>query len=221
MPPGRTYTTPALMEYLLENSLREHEVLARLREETQARPDAQMQIDPEQGQFMALLVTLTGARRIVEVGTFTGYSALAMALALPQDGLLVACDRNEDVTSVARRYWAEAEVEDRIDLRLGDAQETLETMLEDGECGTYDLAFVDADKTGYAQYYELLLRLVRPGGLIVVDNVLWGGQVVDPEVVDPDTLAIRRFNQKLKNDDRIDLSMIPLGDGLTLARVRP
>ena len=220
MPPGRTYTSPALIEYLLETSLREPEVLASLREETQARSDRQMQIDPEQGQFMALLVAAVGARRVVEVGTFTGYSSLAMALALPEDGLLVACDRDEDVTAIARRYWSLAGVDDRIELRLGDAKETLEALLESGEAGSYDLAFIDADKGRYEQYYELLLELVRSGGLILVDNVLWGGRVADPEADDADTESIRAFNRKLHVDDRIDLSMLPVGDGLTVARVR-
>ena len=220
MPPGRTYTSPELIEYLLRSSLREPDVLARLRAETQARADAQMQIDPEQGQFMALLVRLMGARRIVEVGTFTGYSALAMALALPEDGVIVACDRDEQVTEIAQRYWSDAGVSERVDLRLGDALTTLDALLETGERGSYDLGFIDADKTRYHLYYERLLELIRPGGLIVVDNVLWGGRVVDADFEDPDTEAIREFNRSLKDDERVELSMIPVGDGITLARVR-
>jgi len=213
--------TDRLHAYMLETSLRETPLAARLRAETEAlgRP-AGMQISPEQGQFMALIVALTGARRIVEVGTFTGYSALAMAAALPPDGSLVACDVSEEWTAIARRYWAEAGVAERIDLRLAPAAETLDALADEGWSGTVDLGFIDADKTNYARYYEALLGLLRPGGLVMVDNVLWGGAVVDPDDTSEDTAAIRAFNAALARDERVDLSLLPIGDGLTLARKR-
>lgn len=179
-----------------------------------------MQISPEQGQLMALLVRLIGARRIVEVGTFTGYSALVMALALPADGQLIACDVNEAWTSIGRRYWAEAGVADRIALYLAPALTTLDELLADGAAGSVDLVFIDADKATYAAYYDRALRLLRVGGLILVDNTLWHGAVADPSRTDRDTVAIRAFNQALVADNRIDLSLIPIGDGLTLARKR-
>ena len=209
-----------LYDYLLEVSLREPEVLARLREETARLPGAIMQIAPEQGQFMRLLVTLTGARRAIEVGVYTGYSALSVALTLPEGGHLIACDINEETTAIARRYWAEAGVAEKIDLRLAPAIETLETLIADGEAGAFDFAFVDADKTEYAAYYECLLVLLRQGGLMVVDNVLWSGAVADPARDDADTCALRAFNTRLKDDPRIDLSLLPIADGLTLARKR-
>lgn len=212
--------TDSLYEYLLSVSLREPELLRRLREETAALPDARMQIAPEQGQFMALLVRLTGARRCLEVGVFTGYSSLAIALALPDDGRIVACDVNEEWTTVARRYWAAAGVAHRIDLRLAPALGTLDSLLAAGEAGSYDFAFLDADKENYLGYYERLLELVRPGGLIVADNTLWSGRVADPGDVAATTVALRRFNERLHDDTRIDLSLVPVGDGLTLARKR-
>lgn len=210
----------ALYDYLLEASLREPALLRRLREETATLPEAQMQIAPEQGQFMALLVRLMGARRCLEVGTFTGYSALAVALALPADGRVVACDTSEAWTAIARRYWTEAGVADRIDLRLAPAAETLQGLLDAGEGGRFDFAFIDADKGGYEQYYEQCLALLRPGGLIVADNVLWGGSVADPQDDKPDTRAIRAFNRQRHGDERIDLAMVSVGDGLILARKR-
>jgi predicted O-methyltransferase YrrM len=210
----------ALYDYLLENSLRESDLLRRLREETARLPGAGMQISPEQGQFMALLVRLMGARRCLEIGTFTGYSALAVAEALPADGRLVACDLNAETTAVARRYWQEAGVAGRIDLRLAPALETLDALLAEGAAGSFDFAFIDADKANYDGYYERALKLLRNGGLIAVDNVLWGGAVINPEDSDPDTLAIRALNAKIKSDQRVSCSLLPLGDGLMLALKR-
>ena len=209
-----------LYHYLLDVSLREPDVLRRLRETTMALPEANMQIAPEQGQFMGLLVEITGARRILEVGTFTGYSATWMALALPPDGTLVACDHSAEWTERASDFWQEAGVRERVDLRLGDALATLDALLDEGEEDGFDLAFVDADKENYANYYERCLRLVRPGGLILFDNVLWDGRVTDAAAGDADTRAIRALNQLLHRDPRISLSMVPIGDGLTLARRR-
>jgi len=212
--------TDALYAYLLENSLRETDILRRLREETAGLPGAGMQIAPEQGQFMALLAELIGARHCLEIGTFTGYSALAVALALPPDGRLIACDVNEKTTAVARRYWQEAGVAGKIDLRLAPALETLDALLADGAAGRFDFAFIDADKSNYEAYYERCLDLLRDGGLIAVDNVLWGGAVTNPAPGDSDTRAIRALNAKIASDQRVSCSMLPLGDGLTLVRKR-
>jgi predicted O-methyltransferase YrrM len=209
-----------LYEYLLSASLREHPVLAALRAETASHPRVNMQIAPEQGQFMALLAKLLGATRCIEVGVFTGYSSLAVALAMPATGRLVACDISEEYTAVARRHWEQAGVAGKIDLRIAPALETLDAMLAAGGAGAWDFGFIDADKGGYAEYYERLLALLRPGGLIAVDNTLWDGDVADPGNQEPDTLAIRAFNAKLHADERIDLSLVPIGDGLTLARKR-
>jgi len=210
--------TDSLYQYLLDVSLREPSLLLRLREETAADPLARMQISPEQGQFMALLAKLTGARRCLEVGVFTGYSSLCVATALPDAGRIVACDVSEHWTSIARRYWAEAGVAHKIDLRLAPALETLDSLVAAGEVASYDFAFIDADKTNYVGYYERALVLLRPGGLVVADNTLWSGRVADPEVADGDTVALRHFNEHLHRDSRIDLSVLPVGDGLTLAR---
>lgn len=207
-----------LHAYMLEVSLREPDIMAELRRETLAMPHASMQIAPEQGQFMALLVKLTGARRILEVGTFTGYSTLAMAFALPPGGRIVACDRSEAWTAIAQAYWARAGVGERIDLRLGEAAATLDALIGAGEAGTFDFAFIDADKENYPTYYERALDLLRPGGLVAIDNTLWGGSVIDPAKTDTDTKAIRAFNAHLRADPRVDLSLVPIGDGLTLAR---
>jgi len=212
--------TDSLYEYLLSVSLREPDLLRRLREETAALPNARMQIAPEQGQFMALMVQLTGARHCLEVGVFTGYSSLAVALALPDGGRIVACDVSEEWTTVARRYWSAAGVAHKIDLRLAPALETLEGLLAAGEAGSYDFAFLDADKENYLRYYELALELVRPGGLIVADNTLWSGRVIDLSNDEAATVALRRFNEQLHRDRRVDLSLVPIGDGLTLARKR-
>ena len=206
--------------YLLEHSLREAPALAALRAETASHPQANMQIAPEQGQFMQMLVRLMGARRTVEVGVFTGYSSLAVALALPDDGHVLACDISEEYAAIARRHWQRAGVAHKIELVVAPALATLDARLAGGESGSYDFAFIDADKTGYHAYYERLLRLVRPGGLIAVDNTLWNGAVADPADRDADTLAIRAFNDRLLADPRIDLSLVPIGDGLTLAQRR-
>ena len=210
----------ALAAYVVEVGTREPDVLTRLREETAAIPQHGMQVAPEEGAFLAMLVELTGARRCIEVGTFTGYSSTAVALALPEDGRLVCCDVSEEWTSVARRYWAEAGVAGKVDLRIGPAADTLDGLLADGEEATYDFAFVDADKAGYDGYYERLLRLVRPGGLIALDNTLWSGKVIEPDSDDKDTRAIRALNAKLAVDDRVSLSLVPIADGVTLARRR-
>jgi caffeoyl-CoA O-methyltransferase len=212
--------TESLHHYLLSISLREPPILARLREETAQHPLANMQIAPEQGQFMALLVRLMGVKKYLELGVFTGYSSLSVALALPPDGKLIACDVNEEWTSMARRYWQEAGVAHKIALRIAPALETLDKLLANGEAGSFDFVFIDADKENYANYYERSLELVRHGGLIVIDNVLWSGRVADPNEQDMDTVAIRRFNTKLHFDERIALSMLPLADGLTLAYKR-
>jgi predicted O-methyltransferase YrrM len=208
-----------IYEYLISNSLREPEILRRLREETAVLPRAGMQISPEHGQFMALIIQLMGARRTLEVGVFTGYSSLAVALALPSGGKIVACDVSEEYTSVARKYWKEAGVDHMIDLRLAPALETLRGLISQGEHG-FDFAFIDADKTSYEGYYECALELLRPGGLIMIDNVLWSGRVADPKENDPDTVALRALNKKLHSDSRISLSMLPLSDGVTLALKR-
>jgi caffeoyl-CoA O-methyltransferase len=210
----------ALYDYLLSVSLREPPLLSRLREETAALPHAGMQISPEQGQFMALLAELVGARRVLEVGTFTGYSALVVALALPADGRIITCDVDEEMTAIARRYWAEGGVADKIDLRLGPAVDTLDALLSDGGADTFDFAFVDADKANYDAYYERALALLRQGGLMVIDNVLWSGAVADPNQKDADTNAIRALNAKLHGDQRVSLSLLPVSDGITLARKR-
>lgn len=209
-----------LYQYLLAHSLREPPALAALRAETASHPRVNMQIAPEQGQFMQMLVRMLGARRAIEVGVFTGYSSLAVMLAMPPYGRLLACDISEEYTSVARRHWRAAGVDDRIELVIAPAKATLDTRLAAGEAGQYDFAFIDADKSGYLGYYERLIQLVRPGGLIVVDNTLWSGDVADPANRDPDTVALREFNDVLLADKRIELSLLPLGDGLTLARRR-
>jgi caffeoyl-CoA O-methyltransferase len=206
-----------LWEYMRRVALREPDILRRLREETAQLPNSNLQISAEQGQFMALLMHLIGARRTIEIGVFTGYSALAVAQALPDDGRIIACDINEEWTAVARRYWREAGVDRKIDLRIGRALNTLDDLIASGQGNRFDFVFIDADKTNYANYYERALVLLRPGGLIAVDNVLWYGRVIDPSVDDPDTRAIRAFNEQLKADDRVWLSMLAVRDGVTLA----
>jgi caffeoyl-CoA O-methyltransferase len=212
--------TDSLYEYLLSVSLREHDLLLQLREETAADPHARMQISPEQGQFMALLLKLIDARTCLEVGVFTGYSSLATAMAIPDDGRIVACDIDEHWTSIARRYWRMAGVEHKVDLRLGPAIETLQSLIAEGREGSFDFAFIDADKENYVAYYERALRLLRSGGLLMFDNTLWSGRVDDPENAERSTVAIRHFNEHLHRDGRVDLSLLPVGDGLTLARKR-
>lgn len=210
-----------LYDYVLSVSLREPDILRRLREETEPFPHSAMQISPDQGQFMALLIRLIGATRTLELGVYTGYSSLVVALALPPRGKMIVCDVNDEWTSIARRYWAEAGVSHKVDLRLAPAIETLDSLLAEGLAGSFDFVFIDADKENYEAYYERSLELVRPGGLIAVDNVLWSGRVLDPQWIDPDTRSIRAFNLKLLSDDRVDVSMIPIADGLTLALKRP
>ena len=216
----QTPISPELAAYIRGVSLREPELLSRLREETAARPDAGMQLSPEQGQFLGMLVRMTGARRAVEVGVFTGLSSLHVALAMPPDGRLIACDVNPETTAIARRYWRDAGVENKIELRIAPAIDTLDALLGDGGAGSYDFAFVDADKENYVHYYERVLKLLRPGGLAAIDNVLWHGRVIDESVQDADTRAIREFNAKLHQDERVWLSLVAIGDGLTLALKR-
>jgi caffeoyl-CoA O-methyltransferase len=208
-----------LYRYVLNHSLREHPAQAALREATRSHPSASMQIGPEQGQLMALLVKLTGSRRAIEVGVFTGYSALAVALALPDDGMLLACDISAEYTAIGRPHWQAAGVADKIDLRIAPALQTLDAQLAGGQAGSFDFAFIDADKTGYDAYYERCLQLLRTGGLIAIDNVLWGGSVARP-AKDADTAALQALNTKLHADERVDLALLPIGDGLTLARKR-
>lgn len=209
-----------LHEYLVAHGVREPDILRRLREETAALPQHDMQIAPEQGAFMALLVEILDARRCIELGTFTGYSSLVVTLAMPSDGLMVCCDVSEEWTSVARRYWAEAGVGDRVDLRLGPALETLDELLAGGAAGTFDFAFVDASKREYPDYHERIVRLLRQGGVVAYDNVFWAGDILDESKTDPDTLGVRRLNDRLAQDERVTISMIPVADGLTLARKR-
>ena len=207
-------------DYLLGHSLRESAACQQLREETKSMKMGMMQVSPEQGQFMSLLVELIGARKAVEVGTFTGYSALCVAQALPADGTLVCCDVSEEWTAVGKKYWEQAGVSDRISLRIGPAVDTLKAMCDAGEENTFDFGFIDADKTNYQSYYEHVLALLRTGGLLLIDNVLWGGSVANPDKTDEDTEAIRALNTFVHHDDRVSLSMLPVGDGLTLALKR-
>ncbi len=208
-----------LYDYLVQFGTRESDLLKDLRSETAKLPGAGMQIGPEQGAFMSLLVELIGARRAIEVGTFTGYSSLCIAGALPSDGKLICCDVSEEYTKVARDYWRRAGLESRIELRIGPALATLDALIAAG-VEPFDFAFIDADKTNYSNYYDRAIQLVRPGGLIAIDNVLWGGDVADPKQTDEDTQAIRAVNEKVRNDERVTLALAPIGDGLTLARKR-
>ena len=215
---ARTFLPEPLERYLFDVLSPRTPVQDRLRQETQALPQAGMQIGPDQGLFLGLLVRILDARRVVEIGTFTGYSALAMAMALPPDGRIVCCDISEEYTAIARRYGKEAGVADRIDLRLGPATETLARLLGTDGPASQDLAFIDADKSSYDAYYEACLQLVRPGGIITIDNVLWSGKVADPAVKDRDTAALRALNLKIRDDRRVDAIVLTVGDGLTLAR---
>jgi len=216
----KTPITEELQRYVLDNSLREHPVLASIREQTARMPEYDMQIPPIQGQLMALLVQLTEARRLLEIGTFTGYSSTVMALALPADGKITCCDRSRNYTDIARGYWREAGIESKIELLIGDARALTAELLAEGRAENYDIAFIDADKEGYDSYYENCLKLVRTGGLIMLDNMLWAGAVTDSRSSDPDTIAIRRMNEKIHADDRVDQCLLPIGDGLTVARKR-
>ncbi len=215
-----TAMTERLLAYIREVGMREDEDLQKLREETASHPAARMQISPEQGQFMALLVELIGVKRAFEVGTFTGYSAMCVTKAMGRDGRLVALDVSEEYTSIAQEHWKAAGVHQQIELKIGPAAESLEAMVKEGEGGTFDFAFIDADKTGYMAYYEYALKLLRPGGLVAIDNVLWNGSVADPKNNDEDTVAIRKINAFIKTDNRVTMSLVPIGDGLTLARKR-
>jgi len=216
-----------LYEYILSVSLREHDALRRLREVTAKDPSAIMQIPPEQGQFMALLVKILGAKKAIEIGTYTGYSTLSVALAMPDNSITVTCDINSEWANIGRNYWKEAGVENKIELRIGPALDTLDGLINDGQENTFDFAFIDADKINYDGYYERSLKLLRPGGIIAIDNVFLFGSVVDPglldedlktRISDSDILAVRSLNKKLKHDERVDLSMLPIADGLTLVR---
>ncbi|MEL6496333.1 MAG: class I SAM-dependent methyltransferase [Cyanobacteria bacterium J06623_7] len=209
-----------LYQYLLSVSLREPEILSKLRQETSQHRASIMQISPDQGQFMALLIRLLQAQKTLDIGVFTGYSSLVVALALPETGKVVACDRDPRSTEIARRYWNDAGVAHKIDLRLAPALDTLDRLIAEGESGSFDFVFIDADKRNYDNYYERALTLLRPGGIVAIDNVLWFGRVADPEDIDKRTVAIREFNQKLHQDSRIDLSLLAIADGLTLALKR-
>lgn len=214
---GKSLLDEHLYQYILGATLREPAILGRLREETSRHPRAVMQISPDQGQLMQLLVLATGARRTLELGVFTGYSSLAVALALPPDGQIIACDVSEEFTAVAKRYWNEAGVASKIDLRIAPAAETLTHLLRQGQAGQFDFAFIDADKTAYSEYFELCLQLLRRGGLIAVDNTLQRGDVLNSGSQDQDVLAIQRFNRDLRDDPRVLISLLPVADGLTLA----
>jgi predicted O-methyltransferase YrrM len=211
---------PEMQDYLVRHGVREPEILRRLRDETALIPQHNMQIAPEQGALLSLLVELVGAKRAIELGTFTGYSSLVAMLAMSPDGTMVCCDISDEWTSVARRYWAEAGVADRVELRLGPALETLDELLAGGAEGTFDFAFIDASKREYPDYHERIVRLLRSGGLAAYDNVFWGGGVIDESMQDEDTLGIRRLNERLAADERVSISMLPVADGVTLARKR-
>tara|TARA_X000000368_G_C22893618_1_gene650811 strand:- start:125 stop:787 length:663 start_codon:yes stop_codon:yes gene_type:complete len=219
MSTGILNLTNNLRNYLWEKGMQEHPVLAELREETAQIPESVMQICPEQGALMANLIRLMSAKKTIEIGTFTGYSALAVALALPDDGKIVACDISEEWTSVGKKKWEQAGVGDKIDLRIAPALETLEGLMAEGQEGTFDFAFIDADKANYLDYYKMCLKLVRKGGVIAIDNVLWSGAVIQTDINDVDTVAIRELNDYLVHDERVALSMVPVGDGLTIAFV--
>lgn len=209
--------SPVIYDYLLQHSLREPEVLLQLRQETAGLPGAVMQISPEQGQFMALLIQLCQAKKTLEVGTFTGYSALVVALALPATGKVVTCDIDAKVTEIAQRYWQQAGVAERIELHIGPAMDTLDQLIANDEAESFDFAFIDADKNHYLDYYERSLRLLRPGGLLAIDNVLWSGGVADATNQESSTRAIRALNERVYHDSRVTISMLPISDGLTLA----
>jgi len=220
IPKHITTVDDKLYQYIQAVSVREPEVLKQLREETAQQKHAIMQISPDQGQYMSLLVQLLSARRIIEIGTFTGYSSLAMALAMPDDGQLIACDVSDEWTQIARKYWQKAGVSHKIDLRIAPALYTLQQLIDEALSNTFDMVFIDADKANQEAYYEKALTLVRPGGLIAIDNVLWFGAVADETKQDADTQAIRGTNLKIRNDKRVDISLVPIGDGVLLARKR-
>jgi predicted O-methyltransferase YrrM len=210
------FLNDTLYEYLKQHSLRESEVLRDLREFTSTFSTSVMQISPEQGQFMAFLAKLIMAKKTIEVGVYTGYSALSVAQVLPEDGKMIACDINEEWTELAQTYWERAKVNHKIDLRIGPAEDTLNKLIQEGQEGQYDFAFIDADKTSYDRYYEQCLTLLRKGGIIIIDNVLLDGKVADPLAKDEDTLALRALNEKIYRDERVSMTLLPIGDGLTL-----
>ncbi len=214
------FIPPSLSEYIDASWLRESEVLQELRSETAKMPGGGMQIDAVQGQLMAFLVQLMGAKKVLEVGVFTGYSSTVVAMALPSDGEVVACDVSEEITSIARRYWKKAGVESKITLKLSPAIETLDALIEEGHAGSFDFAFIDADKANYLAYYERTLPLLKKGGVVAIDNVFWDGRVMDMSNFEPETVAIRQINEHLHKDERVELCIVPIGDGLTLARKR-
>lgn len=218
MPDFTLNLTPSLYQYLLNNSLREPDILTQLRKQTHKMSTAKMQILPEQGQFMSLLIELIQAKKTLEIGVFTGYSTLAVALALPKDGQIIACDINPEWTKIARKYWDLAGVADKIDLKLAPALDTLQSLIDQGAANTFDFSFIDADKANYDSYYEKSLILIRSGGLIVIDNVLWGGDVANLQINDANTRVIRELNKKIFKDERVTMSMLPIGDGMTVAR---
>ncbi len=219
MSTGILNLTDDLRDYLWQKGMKEHPVLEELREETAQLPESVMQICPEQGALMANLVRLMSAKKTLEIGTFTGYSALAVALALPEDGKIVACDISEEWTAIGKKKWEQAGVAEKIELRIGAALGTLEELIQDGQEGSFDFAFIDADKANYLDYYKMCLKLVRKGGVVAIDNVLWSGSVINSEINDVDTVAIRELNEFLAKDERVSLSMVPVGDGLTLAYI--
>ena len=219
MSTGILNLTDDLRDYLWQKGMKEHPVLEELREETAQLPESVMQICPEQGALMANLVRLMSAKKTLEIGTFTGYSALAVALALPEDGKIVACDISEEWTAIGKKKWEQAGVAEKIELRIGAALGTLEELIQDGQQGSFDFAFIDADKANYLDYYKMCLKLVRKGGVVAIDNVLWSGSVINSEINDVDTVAIRELNEFLAKDERVSLSMVPVGDGLTLAYI--
>ena len=219
MSTGILNLTDDLRDYLWQKGMKEHAVLEELREETAQLPESVMQICPEQGALMANLVRLMSAKKTLEIGTFTGYSALVVALALPEDGKIVACDISEEWTAIGKKKWEQAGVAEKIELRIGAALGTLEELIQDGQEGSFDFAFIDADKANYLDYYKMCLKLVRKGGVVAIDNVLWNGSVINSEINDVDTVAIRELNEFLAKDERVSLSMVPVGDGLTLAYI--
>ena len=218
MSSSNAFIDPGLYEYILSTTLRDDPLLSDLRKETAQMSEGGMQISADQGQFMAMLVKLIGASRAIEVGVFTGYSSLSVARALPDDGRLVACDVSVEYTDIARRYWERAGVAGKIDLRIGPAVDTLDGLISGGETGTFDFAFIDADKGNYPRYYDRCLQLLRSGGLVLVDNALWGGRVADPERTDDTTAVIRELNGEAARDTRVEVSLLPIGDGILLAR---
>ena len=219
MSTGILNLTDDLRDYLWQKGMKEHPVLEELREETAQLPESVMQICPEQGALMANLVRLMSAEKTLEIGTFTGYSALVVALALPEDGKIVACDISEEWTAIGKKKWEQAGVAEKIELRIGAALGTLEELIQEGQEGSFDFAFIDADKANYLDYYKMCLKLVRKGGVVAIDNVLWSGSVINSEINDVDTVAIRELNEFLAKDERVSLSMVPVGDGLTLAYI--